>query len=235
MKQAAPSAPEPKNILQRLHAVMEEVDYIQKERKSGMRYSIVSHDAVTAKVRPALVKHGVIYYPVAMARSQNGNRTEIDMTVRFANIDDQSDYIDVVAAGYGVDDQDKGPGKAISYGVKYCLLKALGMESGDDPDEVQDERANHKPDAAPANGSASGKRTAAPPAPADDKQQEARAAFVALKKAIQTAPHMQALDSLMKTPETNRKLALIKEQSATGYEQLMELVATRERAMAEAA
>ncbi len=133
------------NIHQRLHAVMQECDYLQKESKAGMRYKIVSHDKVTAYVRPVLVKHGVVYYPVSMARAQNGNRTEIDLAVRFANIDEPTDYIDVVSAGYGVDDQDKGPGKAISYAVKYCLLKALGLETGDDPDETQDEKANHKP------------------------------------------------------------------------------------------
>lgn len=133
------------NVLQRLHLAMGKVDYIQKEKKQGMQYNIVSHDAVTAKVRPVLVECGVIYYPVASKRSQDGNRTEMDLTVRFCNIDDKDDYIDVVATGYGVDSQDKGPGKAISYAVKYALLKALGLETGDDPDEVQDERANHKP------------------------------------------------------------------------------------------
>jgi hypothetical protein len=132
-----------KNIHQRLHACMQAVDYIQKEKKAGMQYSIVTHDAVTAKVRPVLVEHGVLYYPVAMTRSQNGNRTEIDLTVRFANIDEPMDFIDVVACGYGVDTSDKGPGKAISYAVKYALLKALGLESGDDPDT---ESVAHEPE-----------------------------------------------------------------------------------------
>lgn len=134
-----------RNIHQRLHAVMGEVDYVQKERKPGMRYTIVSHDAVTAKVRPVLVSHGIVYYPVSLTRRQDGNRTEVDLTVRFANIDEPTDYIDVVSAGYGVDEQDKGPGKAISYAVKYALLKALGLETGDDPDETQDDRATHRP------------------------------------------------------------------------------------------
>jgi hypothetical protein len=44
----------------------------------------------------------------------------------------------VESAGFGIDDQDKGPGKAISYAVKYAYLKALCLESGDDPDEDQD-------------------------------------------------------------------------------------------------
>lgn len=130
------------NILQRLHKAMNDVDYVQKEKKPGMRYNIVSHDAVTAKVRPVLVKHGVVYYPVRVARTQDGNRTQVDATIRFCNIDDTNDFIDVESAGYGVDDQDKGPGKAISYAVKYALLKALGLETGDEP-EYEDQE--HKP------------------------------------------------------------------------------------------
>jgi len=133
------------NIAQRINAAMADVDYIQKEKKSGMNYSIVSHDAVTAKVRPILQKHGVVYYPRDMHVEQSGNRTQAVFTVRFENIDDRSDYIDVATFGYGVDPQDKGPGKAMSYGVKYALLKVLGLETGDDPEEVQDKRADHNP------------------------------------------------------------------------------------------
>jgi hypothetical protein len=135
----------PRNIAQRIAAVMGEVDYVQKEKKQGMNYSIVSHDAVTAKVRPLLHKHGVVYYPRDFHHLQNGNRTELLFTVRFENIDDRSDYIDVATMGYGVDAQDKGPGKAISYGVKYALLKVLGLETGDDPDTVQDNSADYRP------------------------------------------------------------------------------------------
>jgi hypothetical protein len=136
-----PSQPEPavhRNIFQRMHAVMEAVDYIQKEKKQGMRYSIVTHDAVTAKVRPEMVRQGIVYYPHALEHQQNGNRTECRMAVRFQNVDDPNDHFDVDTFGYGIDDQDKGPGKAMSYAVKYALLKALGLESGDDPDEEQD-------------------------------------------------------------------------------------------------
>lgn len=135
----APTEGAPKrNIAQRLNAVMFTVTYVEKEKKQGMKYSIVSHDAVTAKVRPALVNEGVIYYPREIKVEQSGNRTQCVMTVRFENIDDRSDFIDVASMGYGIDEQDKGPGKAISYAVKYALLKALGLESGDDPDQDQE-------------------------------------------------------------------------------------------------
>jgi len=122
------------NIHQRLASAMQKVTYIQKEKKQGMRYSIVSHDSVTSKVRPALLEAGVIYYPVSVTYAQQANRTECKMRVRFVNIDDQSDFIEVESFGYGLDDQDKGPGKAMSYAVKYALLKTLGLETGDDPD-----------------------------------------------------------------------------------------------------
>ncbi len=133
-----------RNIHQRIHDAMAKVDYIQKEKKSNMRYSIVSHDAVTAKVRPVLHECGIVYYPTAIQHNQHGNRTEVALSVRFASIDNPADHIDVPSLGYGIDDQDKGPGKAISYAVKYALLKTLGLETGDDPDLDQDTR--HKTD-----------------------------------------------------------------------------------------
>lgn len=149
------------NIHQRIHAVMQSVDYIQKQKKQGMQYTFASHDAVTAKVRPVLVEHGVIYYPVAMARAQDGNRTEIDVTIRFANIEDPTDFIDVASCGYGVDAQDKGPGKAISYAVKYALLKTLGLETGDDPEQDSiDHRPQHPAPAAPQTSPAEAEWTA---------------------------------------------------------------------------
>jgi hypothetical protein len=125
------------NIHQRLALAMKQVTYIQKEKKQGMRYSIVSHDSVTSKVRPALLEAGIVYYPIEVRHQQNGNRTECAMTVRFVNIDHPEDSFIVETFGYGLDDQDKGPGKAMSYAVKYALLKTLGLETGDDPDEDQ--------------------------------------------------------------------------------------------------
>jgi hypothetical protein len=128
---------------------MKEVDYIQKEKKSGMNYSIVSHDKVTAAVRPILVKHGIVYYPAALNVAQDGNRTQVQMSVKFCNVDNPDDFIHVESLGYGIDSQDKGPGKAISYAVKYALLKCLGLETGDDAD--LDQSAKHeKPAAMPA-------------------------------------------------------------------------------------
>lgn len=155
-----------KNIHQRIAEVMGAVSYIQKERKQGMQYTIVSHDVVTAKVRPALLKAGVIYYPVRCEHTHNGNRAECSMTVRFANIDEPSDFIDVPTFGYGIDPQDKGPGKAMSYAVKYALLKALGLETGDDAEH--DSIDHNRADPAQKNG----------PSPQDEKARDGMIAAV---------------------------------------------------------
>lgn len=132
------------NIFQRLHGVMRRVAYLQKEKKEGMNYSIVSHDKVTALLRSHFVDYGVHYAIMdPIEYTQNGNRTEVRCAVRFTNIDNPTDYLDVGSLGYGVDQQDKGPGKAISYAVKYALLKTLGLETGDDPDLHQGNEATH--------------------------------------------------------------------------------------------
>lgn len=145
----------PLTLLQRLNAVMKDVDYVQKDKKIDVKdratrrvvgsYKVVTHDMVTAAVRPALVKHGVFYYPHAMKREQVGNRTEIDLVMRFVNVDKGDDFLDVPSIGYGIDEGDKGPGKAVSYAVKYALLKALGLETGEDADnEVTKHKSSGK-------------------------------------------------------------------------------------------
>lgn len=133
---ASASVVDPKtlNLHQRLHAAMLEVKYVQKDRAIGT-YKVVTHDAVTAAVRPALVKHRVAYYPQNMVYVQNGNRTEMTVDIHFVNIDDRTDFIAVPSLGYGIDASDKGPGKALSYAVKMALLKALGLETGEDADD----------------------------------------------------------------------------------------------------
>lgn len=132
------------NIAQRLHLAMTNVEYVQKARPAtnaqggGLKYSIVTHDAVTALVRAALVKCGIVAVPIRNQLEIRGSMSICQITMRFQNIDDMADFIDVESVGNGNDPGDKGPGKATSYAVKYAYLKALGLETGDDPDLDQD-------------------------------------------------------------------------------------------------
>ena len=144
------------NIHQRMLAVMRDVSYVQKaDQKVNGQYRFVTHDAVTAKVREALVKHGIVSVVSVKSHAQDGNRTEVDVAVDFVNVDAPDDRVSIHAFGYGIDPQDKGPGKAISYAVKYAYLKAFALETGDDPER---DSINHEP--AKKNGAGYEKHTA---------------------------------------------------------------------------
>ena len=126
------------NIYQRIHAVMQEVDYVFKNLrvtlKPGVSYPCVSHDAVVAKVRPAMIKHGIVALSDVVASGVTGNRTEATVAVTFVNVDNPEDRFTVHGFGHGIDSQDKGPGKAVSYATKYVWLKTFVLETGDDPE-----------------------------------------------------------------------------------------------------
>lgn len=133
------------NIYQKIKCIMSEVDYIQKGNKTvNGQYRFVSHDQVTSKIHPLLVKYGVLVIPSVQNITQDNNRTSVMLQVVFVNADDPKDNFLVQFPGYGVDSGDKGPGKAISYAFKYAILKTLCLETGDDPDN--DANALYEPE-----------------------------------------------------------------------------------------
>jgi hypothetical protein len=111
------------NIYQRINGVMSEAKYIEKEKKqvNGM-YRFASHDAVTSKLNPLFVKYGIVVVPDVVEMLQEGNRTTCKLQVTFLNMDKPEDKFSVTYYGYGIDSQDKGPGKAISYAFKYASV-----------------------------------------------------------------------------------------------------------------
>lgn len=124
-----------RNIYQRMIGIMGDLKYIQKDdKKVNNQYSFVGHDAVTAKCHEMFVKHGVYCVPSVREYKQDGNRTEVIMDMEFINMDQSEDRFMITTFGFGVDNQDKGPGKAVSYAYKYGLLKAFALETGDDPE-----------------------------------------------------------------------------------------------------
>ena len=126
---------ETKNIYQRILAVMTDLTYIQKEsKKVNNQYTFVSHDAVSKAIHPKLVEHGISMVPTVKGWAQGGNRTSATVLVKFINADQPNDFVEVEYFGFGIDGQDKGPGKAISYATKYAMLKVFVLETGDDPE-----------------------------------------------------------------------------------------------------
>jgi len=122
---------ENKNIYQRMLAIMEDVKNIEKTGSTG-QYPFASHNDVTKKVAPALIKNGVMALPTVDGYTRDGSVTECAITMKFINVDKPEEIVEVKSFGYGVDNQDKGPGKAMSYAVKYAFLKALCLSTGKD-------------------------------------------------------------------------------------------------------
>lgn len=136
------------NIYQRLSRVRETVGYLQKDKQVGEAgkswgYKAVTHDAVTAHLRPEFIKHGVMVVPnvvdsrvvptgTTTAKGVPHIRYEGRFCIRFVNIDEPGDCVESVLDSHAIDDADKAPGKAISYATKYAMLKVLSIETGED-------------------------------------------------------------------------------------------------------
>lgn len=123
------------NIYQKIVSVMSELHYIAKgDKMVNGQYRFVSHDQVTAKVHPLLVKYGIVIVPSVEEMFVEGNRFTAKLLICFVNSECPSDNFTVRYVGQGIDSGDKGAGKAISYAYKYALLKTFCLETGDDPD-----------------------------------------------------------------------------------------------------
>ena len=86
----------------------------------------------------------------------NGNTTKkttfmtrIETTYRFVNMDKPDEFIEIISFAEGIDSQDKGSGKAMTYADKYALMKAYKISTGDDPDQEASQPAEYKKAAKP--------------------------------------------------------------------------------------
>jgi ERF superfamily. len=68
----------------------------------------------------------------------------LEITYRFVNIDKPEEYIDIKTYGDGLDTGDKAPGKAMTYGDKYALMKGYKISTGDDPDKEASVETSYK-------------------------------------------------------------------------------------------
>ena len=149
------------NIYQRLNEVRKAVSYARKDKRvEGSGYMAITHDAVTALVREHFVEHGIVV-TVSLDKSamidsttKTGKgipimRYEATYDVAFVNADEPSDRVVMRLESHALDQGDKAPGKAISYAVKYAMLKILSIETGEE-DEGRVEQKAEKPKLASA-------------------------------------------------------------------------------------
>lgn len=149
-----------RNLFQRLAAITAELQTVGKNLtvKTGKEgYKAVSERDIIDAVKPLEAKHGVYSYPmkrdtvaaeILETETQYGKKTSfysrIKTVYRFVNVDDPADFIDMEVFSVGIDPQDKGDGKAMTYGDKYALMKAYKISTGDDPDQTASEETSYK-------------------------------------------------------------------------------------------
>jgi hypothetical protein len=149
------------NIFQRMSKITEEISTVSKNLEVGYgssKYKAVGEADVLRAVKPIEQKNGVYSYPFSREVIESGVLTNIRSdgkevkqqylriatVYRFVNVEKPEEYIDITTYGDGVDSQDKAPGKAMTYGDKYALLKAYKIQTGDDPDQNASEPLGSK-------------------------------------------------------------------------------------------
>ena len=122
-----------KNLYQKLHSVTENVEKIYKEQNKGMPYKSVNHNMVTKAIRKQIIEQRLWINPIIQESINQGNSHKVIMSAEIIDIDNPADKVTIGKfPALGLDNQDKGYGKAISYAYKYILQKGFMMEIGED-------------------------------------------------------------------------------------------------------
>lgn len=158
------------NIYEKLAAITAELSAVAKNLSVGegrSSYKAVGEADVLAAVKPLENKYKVYSFPfsrdvidsdvITTKKVYNGQESEtsrffmrVETVYRFVNTEDPTEFVDVTTYGDGIDSGDKAPGKAMTYGDKYALLKAYKIITGDDPDQKASEDGPIQRSKAPA-------------------------------------------------------------------------------------
>lgn len=153
------------NIYQKMANITAELQTVAKnlvvQQTKTSSYKAVSERDILDAVKPLEAKHGVYSYPVSrkvlesnLLESENEYQgkvtkkttfmTRIETVYRFVNVDKPDDFIETITFAEGIDTQDKGSGKAMTYADKYALMKAYKISTGEDPDQNASEEKSYK-------------------------------------------------------------------------------------------
>lgn len=145
------------NIYEKLMCIMKEIPVVVKnlevQQTRDKTYKAVSERDILDAVKPLEHKYRVYSYPckreileshlIESSNTYQGKETKktsfmsrMETVYRFVNIDDPKQYIETTVFSEGIDAQDKGSGKAMTYADKYALMKAYKISTGDDPDQT---------------------------------------------------------------------------------------------------
>ena len=141
------------NLHEKIMAMMRDVQYLAKDDNvefGKTKYRALSEEKVTSIMRKELEKYNLVVYPVKQTWERTAQISHVDVTYRLVNVDDPTDYIEVVSCGDGADTQDKGAGKAMTYAYKYMWLRVFAIPTGEDPDKISSDELDAKQAAAEA-------------------------------------------------------------------------------------
>lgn len=144
---------EAKDIHEAIANVMAEVDYVQKTKAkegTGIKYAIKSEEAILDKIRPKMLKQGIVMYPGKVSDEfhsnftttrSDGTKTEWNRIVArftyvFFHVPSKT-FVEVQMLGEGADTSDKASNKAMTVSKKYAILEAFLLITGNDPDEEE--------------------------------------------------------------------------------------------------
>ena len=136
----------PKNLIEKIYDIQCEISSVEKtDAGSGVPYKVLAYNDVNKNVRKMFEEHRVCAIPHTTSHVKNGNFTEVVVGVTLYNVDEPEDKMTIDNfVGYGVDNQDKGIGKAYSYAYKYLYLKLFNMNIG--KDEESEDKSNQRKD-----------------------------------------------------------------------------------------
>ena len=191
-------------IVRALLAIAAEVPAVGKDDDNEQQhYKFRSIDAMMAALKPLLVKHGVLVYPVNILDEEsgkgpkdNGFRIRQRIVYRFEHLD--GSYRDAVVTGEGVDYGDKSCNKSMTASFKYVLGQMFFVPYYSDPD----------PDGQSPETGPPGQKNSQPPA---------QAAKAAAKPAAKTADKPLPVAAL---------LARLAELNINGKEAVLKWMAT---------
>ena len=134
------------NLMQRVLCIRDRVTRLGKDTQVGTQYKAISHDKVTAFIRPKMVQAGIFSFVSCIESSDietgavndNGRKIRQHQAVfeiTFVNANDKDDKFVVRQVAYADDYGDKAPGKATSYAMKYALLKTFLIETGEEDED----------------------------------------------------------------------------------------------------
>lgn len=131
----------PKNIYQRINAVMAAVRGVGKDSHNPHgKYKYAGHEAVTSALRDHYVAQGIVRHSSVLSCTEQGGVVMVNVRVSFVNVDDTSDRIELDAPAIQPPQTTaKTPtaqqvGQAISYAVKNVEFKLFALTGDDEPD-----------------------------------------------------------------------------------------------------